>query len=847
MSQNSTTQLLHTDIYPALFHVLPQALPEFEFIRTQAGYRSTNTRKISGEEDGDGKGKVYVYEDSPGYLKDYRGGRISIWDYVQQQQGLNESSSVLRRIAQLAEYALPEQAYSPDQVEHFKRLQRISDAWESANAFFIDCLSKDDNVFANMPGAARVRDYLTRPLSEGGRGYSPALFRLSGQAIDRETPRMELGFIPSLPDLTYHLQDAGFAANEINELTTRIGKAGPAVGRENILTFPYRDHTGRIQGMTFRTVDQGGQSKYLYSEFKRSEILFNLRSVAGDRDLVIVESPLDSMHAAALGVKNITALGGSGNSISRKQIDLAVRYGAKKITLMLDNDSEDGVDRAGVKGTDAAVTFLQREYPDLRVFVASYPEGIKDLDELLSTDGVEDGYKPAIDNAAPAWNYQLDRIFARYATQAGDNDLTHKQVEALLDEVLQTAAKLPVLDKDIFINVFISDPGVQGLGITQQSLQDTIDKIRKADFEREKQSQLQNLLKDAAEANKAGRTNEVLDLLTQRTQAISLKDKADVFKGLTSTIALSDLVARMKQKPVDLLTGITFGEGDEREEVRLGAGAISIIAAPTNHGKTTMLVNMALKACKDLPKEKNVYVLTLEESADPILIRALNLYVGEELSASNIRTINSYLRGHDTYFGKNKHKFEAGLIRFFDELINPGKLNIQYVEYDSNTLNDAVYHLHKFGNAGAIFIDYIQLLRISGDRFNNRADELARICNNLKDAAVKTNIPIVLAAQFNRRVTNPLMMHPTNISDGSDIEKSAAVILAMWNNNKKLIIGENDKKTLESTKNYYEARDTVYLELLKNRYGKTDDCSGMFDYNGNIGSIRGQKQLSNDF
>lgn len=852
MNQNATTQLLHSDIYPALFHVLPQALPEFEFVRTRAGYRSTNTRKVTGEE-GDSKGKVFVYEDSPGYLKDWRGDRVSIWDYVQQQQGLPDASSVVRRLAELAELSLPEQAYSPDQVERFKKLQRISDAWESANGFFIDCLSREGNIFANMPGARRVRDYLTLPLSQGGRGYNPATFRLSGQAVDRDTPRMELGFIPSLPELIYHLQDAGFDPDEVNELMTRIGKAGPAVGRENILTFPYRDHTGRIQGMTFRTVDKAGQSKYLYSDFKRGDILFNLRSVAGDRDLVVVESPLDAMHAAALGIKNITALGGSGNSMNRKQIDLAIRFGAKKITLMLDNDSEDGVDRAGAKGTDSAIAFLQKDYPDLRVFVASYPEGIKDLDELLTTYGVEDGYLPVVGNAVPAWNYQLDRIFTRYAALAGEGDLTHKQVDALLEEVQQTAARLTVLDKDIFIQSFKNDPGVQSLGITEQSLQQAVDKIRKADFDREQQTRLQTLLKDAGAEGAAGRTSEALSLLTKRGAEIKGLDKVDTFAGLNRPLTLQALRDAWQHHAEALDSGYVI----DKEPLLIPSAAITFVAGATSHGKSVLLANLLLNLASKYPG-KTFHLFSYEVTQERYMVNLLNTYIGDnDLAYNNRESLEHLLRGKDkivrherTYplFRPGKDGVVTTWMSAFFGLIETGRIKVHYVNYDSDMLNEAIRHIARTESVGAILVDYVQLISMPTGKLRNpsRQEELKQMSIDFKDVAIETKLPLIFGAQFNREVTNLANMHATKLGEAGDLERIADLILGIWNLGRKPhgTPKQAEQTTIKDRVGGEEPNpDAWYVEVLKRRGGRVESWD-IWDYKPNAAKVISNSAIS---
>ena len=61
---------IQEELYPSLFEVIPGAFPEFEFKRTGKGWQSTNKTKVTGEE-GDSKGKVYIYENAPWRLKDY--------------------------------------------------------------------------------------------------------------------------------------------------------------------------------------------------------------------------------------------------------------------------------------------------------------------------------------------------------------------------------------------------------------------------------------------------------------------------------------------------------------------------------------------------------------------------------------------------------------------------------------------------------------------------------------------------------------------------------------------------------------------------------------------------------
>ena len=830
---STTNDLLSNEIYPALFHVLPEALPEFEFIRKADRYRSNNTRKISGE-DGQSKGKVEVLERAPFWIKDYRVGGCSIWDYIQERDGLANNGEVLKRLAELAQVKLPEQQLSPEESARIEQANFDAKLWEVVNGFFIDCLSNKDNKYANTDRAKQVQDYLTKPIIEGGRGYNPSVFLLPGQdkIVDREFPLMEVGYIPGTKQVREYILSKHFTESQIFSVMSGLESSPDGrIGIQNILTFPYRDHAGRIRGMVFRSL-YGNGYKYLYSQgLQRNKILFNLRAVAKDADLSIVESPLDALHAAALGIKNITALGGSGDTLNTAQIDLAIRYGAKRITLMLDNDSEDGIDRAGAIGTDKAVALLQKHYPNLRVFVGEYPEGVKDLDELLSSEGVV-GYQRVKDNAAELWRYQLNRLFAKY-NRLGE--FTSKQIVSLQEEAIQLAASLSAIDKDQCIKAFINTEGIQSIGVTEQSLADAVNALRAKKLNEEQNKAISDLLIQTKRKLDKGDGSGAVDLLQLKIREIKTQSTTDKFEALTKPIVESELRERLRQRSSDLKTGYMIGT----EEVLLPAGAISIIAAPTSHGKTTFLVNLALRVVKEIPN-KSVYILSYEEDADSVTISAMNTYISTELSSNNRRTIRSYYRGESDYFTHGKRvRFEEVKSKFFDTLITTGRLSIQYVDYDSDTLGDAIRYLYTHGNAGAVFIDYMQLLhkgQQGKNKYGSRQEELKQICIDLKDVAVETGLPLILGAQFNRQVVSPARLLVTNIGEAGDIERIANLIIGFWNNNKKMMV---DKDDLNYLTRYESAPNALYVEILKYRGGKPD-AAGMLSFDGNTGVIENQ-------
>jgi len=247
-----------------------------------------------------------------------------------------------------------------------------------------------------------------------------------------------------------------------------------------------------------------------------------------------------------------------------------------------------------------------------------------------------------------------------------------------------------------------------------------------------------------------------------------------------------------------------------------------------------MLINLLLRTVERCP-DKKFYLFSYEEDKESILLKTLNTYINLPLSQKNRRSINSYYsEGIDIYFTGGPEKFHAGRKMFFDELINTQRVNINYVNYSSETLIGAIEYLSKQNNTGGIFIDYMQLLSKGEGKYNSRQEELKQICIDLKDSAVETGLPIILGAQFNREVTNHLLIHPTKIGEAGDIERIANLIVGLWNNTFDPIGQAGDLTEIDSRN--IRQPNTIYAKILKNR-DSIANIDGLLDWNGNTGKI----------
>jgi len=455
------------------------------------------------------------------------------------------------------------------------------------------------------------------------------------------------------------------------------------------------------------------------------------------------------------------------------------------------------------------------------------------------------------------YRYQLQAIFNKYGSiQEESGGLTDRQRDGLLDEVVIVSTKLQPIDKDVFLKEFIELEAIKELGIKEESLSLTVERLTTT---REKQAQaeeLKKLLKTATDLHAKGETGKALDELEAKLREVKLQDKSADFSKLLSPTSEAQIKADEATMPDSLETGYKING----EDLLLPGGAISVIAAPTNHGKTVMLINLALNVAERYPDKKFVF-FTYEERETAILQYFLNTYMDIDLnkaSGGNRRTLRSYFKTGSTQYIHSQvlPLFEAKKAEFFKTYIETGRILVKYVDMNSEELNSALYYLHKKEpNLGGVFIDYFQLLNLpkGSGKFAaySRQEELKNICIGLKDTSVKTGLPLCLAAQFNREVTNLERLHPTKIGEAGDIERVVNTLIGLWNRGKAEVLnaltqGEAasiSAKTLKSRDKLYRYDTQMYLEILKSRDLPTGGYE-FLDFNGNTGKITNGKETA---
>lgn len=779
------TEWIKYELYPTLFECIDVALPEFNFKRFSGGWRSSlkidKTRPKQKRTD-----KTVVTKKAIGRLFEQGGENLSLVDYVMRRDGV-EFIDAVEKLASLAGLELPtDPKFNKEDYQSFKDKASIL---EECNSYFIYCLEKSK-------GAEKERDYLK------GRGYS-----------DDDIKNMELGYIPNQLQLVKHLNNKGFNLTLVDEVV----KLNKNIGITHKLTIAYRSG-GSVKGFKFRTVGDD-TPKYLNSTgLDRLGGFFNLSGVKGDKDVVIVEGELDSLSATARGVENVVATG--GDSISSQQVRDAIKRGAKSFTICFDTDP--GKEEETANRINSAIQVIRKEKVN-KVYVVNLPAlggGKTDPDRLIKESGIE-AFREALRGALPYYEYRLQDILNKYGKieeERGGTGLTSKDIDKLLEEVVETATGISEpIDRDRCIKLFTSLEAIKALGISEESLSITVDRLT---YTRDKEAQSKEFKKLLLEANQLqdkGEIDKALDILDTRVKQIKITGAKDLlpppqsFNSLLEEIATLPPAYKTGYSSLDSFIGFT-------------PGSISLIAGRPSHGKTTFMFNLLLQMGNLYPDD-TFYLFSYEEPVKNISVKLLNRLANTDLSGyyrdvkelskpTNYEFIKHYIKAGRTDIAP----LEEGK-RLLRELIDSQRIKIVGRNYSVEELSSLIAYLHSRERIGAVIIDYIQRMRTER-RTQDKRTEIAHISDSVLQIAKETGLPIILGAQLNRDAKNKPTLE--NLKEAGNLEEDANTVISVY------CRAREEEDNINGEINSKRREVELEIKTLKNREGEVNTSKEVF-------------------
>ncbi len=714
-----------------------------------------------------------------------------------------------------------------------------------------------------------VQDYYRWNLTQAQNPPKGITDYLHSRFTQEQVIRMGLGYIPSKEQLEAYLLGKGYEAEQVQQFADTLPKL---VGDTHHITIPiYR--AGNVYSFIYRHHNQQGTADLKKYQYHNGVVLKDMLQYIPSRlkepELVVVEGQLDCIHLLEQGIKNVVSTG--TNYISPEQVTDAIKRGCRSFTLLYDADPTDqDPDKNYEKRTKATHTIIDTAEKlgmadVVRVYVADLPQpdNTKKVDpsDYITQFGSK-AVQQLIDQAQKSWRYELVNIVNKYVGQ----ELTPKQLDSFNAAVLDISDNITdPIEREQYKNdvaglLQLNNPDGTTTKIDPKAVELKLAEHQERKQRETAQREAAQLMEQASRLMRDGQTAKALELQDKAAAMLAGLEAEQEFTKLTHRTTRAEIVAGLQRMPEAVATGLYLGKQCPENEIILPAGALSILVAPTSHGKTTMLVAMAVEAAKNNPS-KEYYLLSYEEAQEPIVLKAVSCYAGVELSDSNKKTLQHYFTTGSWQYAyrdstDRQQEYQRKEKEFFT-MLEQGRLHLHYTNMFCETLCTNIRKLAASGRLGGVFIDYVQYLELANSTRNYRRDEeISKICRMLKDAAVDTGTPIILAAQFNRQATDPTKMALQNIGEGGDIERKAAYCLGFFNNDMPLLNTDkvNQSELQKLTRgNVYDVEHphkykSVTAIVLKNRsgIGAKAGTTGLLAFDGNIGTIGNYTQQQTD-
>ena len=219
-------------------------------------------------------------------------------------------------------------------------------------------------------------------------------------------------------------------------------------------------------------------------------------------------------------------------------------------------------------------------------------------------------------------------------------------------------------------------------------------------------------------------------------------------------------------KNTDLYSSITSGYPSLDKMISgFNPSDLIIIAARPSMGKTAFALNTAFNAAK---AGKSILIFSLEMSSSQILQRLLSIKSG--IGIQKIR--NGFLNDDDWKKLGNASNFL-------------GNFHINIADIPNITVMEmraAARRMKAAGKLDMIIIDYLQLIKGSNLRIENRQQEISEISRSLKGLARELDVPVIALSQLSRAVEQRADRRPmlSDLRDSGAIEQDADIVAFLY-------------------------------------------------------------------
>jgi len=323
--------------------------------------------------------------------------------------------------------------------------------------------------------------------------------------------------------------------------------------------------------------------------------------------------------------------------------------------------------------------------------------------------------------------------------------------------------------------------------------------------------------------------------------------------GLASenpTFSVDELIGELRKTSNGIPTG---WDAVDTLGVRFRPKELALLAARTGHGKTSALVNIAMRmlgGLSDAGRPEPLLYYSHEEPPEHILCRLIALLAIRPIEPWTVTEIREHFSGAS---GSNPNRNAGDFAQLdgaLDRLraLESGIVVIHKPAWSAAQIGNHARSIAAARGVGAVFIDYLQRIPVSPS-LHARDQEIALTGRMLKSLAIDIGAPVIAGAQVDRDVIPDGYQDRVrkaasgSIADALEVMKSARpdlnylreggseqeadLILGLMNYAADLRV---EASAVQATTDHYE------VGVLKNRYGPTGKWAEL-SYSGSSGLI----------
>jgi hypothetical protein len=225
-------------------------------------------------------------------------------------------------------------------------------------------------------------------------------------------------------------------------------------------------------------------------------------------------------------------------------------------------------------------------------------------------------------------------------------------------------------------------------------------------------------------------------------------------------------------------------------------GAITVVAAPSGHGKTTLQLNLLTRMLKRYPDSSFAF-FSYQESRWALALKLIMMEAGEVLDPAH--NFGRYL----AYFKEERYTKPAieRAISLYEEWTVSGRLRLSDQRLSAEDLSVAIEHLADQGSLGAVFVD-----------------QLEQVSDLLLGVAVRRDVAIIQGIPLGRHKHSQDGLQLDDLAEIRGVEDTALVLG---------LVNKARQKGDDSGVRVSSGRVELAIRVLKNRTGRADISAGL--------------------